>query len=229
MSITLALTGKSSTLTANYFPPIQLHEDYECSLVDFHSYNSIPNIDFDNNLFHIGNKTIEVPIGSYELEDIVDYIKSEYENEDNTKTIDIIANNNTLQLEIFSSHDIIDFNNERSICTLFGFNGGVLRPGVKHFSHYPVNILRVSAIQVQCNITTGAYMNNAPVHTLHEFGINVSPGYKMDEIPSNLIYLPVNAKEISSLKVWIVDQNQRLINFRGEEITLRLHLRPISK
>lgn len=87
----------------------------------------------------------------------------------------------------------------------------------------------MNAIQIQCNIVTGAYLNNLPVHTIHEFAINVSPGYKMDEIPRNLIYLPVNVKEISSLKVWIVDQEARLINFRGEEITLRLHLRPKAK
>lgn len=64
-------------------------------------------------------------------------------------------------------------------------------------------------------------MNNTPVNIFHEFGINVFPEYKMDEIPRNLIYLPVNVKEISCLKIWITDQEQRLINFRGEETTLR--------
>ena len=72
-------------------------------------------------------------------------------------------------------------------------------------------------------------MNNLPAHTLHEFALDVPPGYKLDVIPRNLIYLPVNIKEISCLTIWIVDQNGRLINFRGEEITLRLHLKPKSK
>ena len=74
MSITLALSGNSSVLSANYYcAPIDLSDEYECSLIDFHSYNSIPNVDYDNNLFHIGDKVIEIPIGSYELQDIVDY------------------------------------------------------------------------------------------------------------------------------------------------------------
>lgn len=225
MSITLALSGKSSILTADYFPPIQLTEDYECALIDFHSYNSIPNVDYDNNLFHIGEQIIEIPVGSYELEDIVDYIKAAYGKQNGLKTIEIIANNNTLQIEIYSSHDIIDFSKDRSIGPLFGYSRDILIANTKHRSQLPVNILKVNAIQIQCNITSGSYMNNLPVHTLHEFGINVSPGYKLDEIPRNLIYLPVNVNEISSLTVWIVDQEQRLINFRGEEITLRLHLR----
>ena len=69
-------------------------------------------------------------------------------------------------------------------------------------------------------------MNNSPAHTLHEFSSNVSPGYKLDEIPENIIYLPVNVQELSTIKIWIVDQDDRLINSRGEEITLRIHSRP---
>lgn len=225
MSITLALSGKSSILTANYFPPIELVGDYECCLIDFHAYNSIPNVDYDNNLFHIGDNVIEIPIGSYELEDIVDFLTDIYKNMNGNKSIDITANNNTLQIEILSSHDAIFFDRQRSIGKLFGFDERILESGTRHLSNLPVNILKVNALQIQCSITTGAYMNNLPAHTIHEFGINVPPGYKLDEIPRNLIYLPVNINVISSLTIWIVDQEGRLINFRGEEITLRLHLR----
>lgn len=229
MAITLALSGKSSILTANYFPPIDLMDDYECSLIDFHSYNSIPNVDYENNLFHIGDKVIEIPIGSYELQDIVDYVTSQYKKSNFNKTIVIEANNNTLQIEITSSHDSIFFDRKRSIGGLFGFAERTLTAGIKHISNQPVNILKVNAIQIQCNIIIGAYMNNSPAHILHEFALDVPPGYKLDVIPTNLVYLPVNVKEITYLKVWIVDQKGRLINFRGEEITLRLHLRPREK
>lgn len=226
MSVTLALSGNTSVLTANYFPPISLSGDYECCLVDFHSYNSIPNVDLDNNLFYIGDKIIEVPVGSYELQDIVDYLTKAYETQSVNKSIKIEANNNTLQIEIFTSHDTIFFNRPHSIGKLFGFvDDVVLKPNTKHTSTLLVNILKVNALQIHCNIITGSYVNNLPAHTLHEFALDVPPGYKLDEIPRNLIYLPVNVKEISSLTVWIVDQVGRLINFRGEEITLRLHLR----
>lgn len=225
MSITLAISGNSALLTANYFPPIDLTDDYECALIDFHSYNSIPNVDYDNNLFHIGDKVIEIPIGSYELQDIVDYIIEQYKVLDFNKSIIIEANNNTLQIEIISSHDTIFFDRKRTIGSLFGFDRLSLNAGIKHLSNQPVSILKVNAIQVQCNIIRGSYMNNSPAHILHEFALDVPPGYKLDVVPNNLIYLPVNVREITHLTIWIVDQEGRLINFRGEEITLRLHLR----
>lgn len=226
MSITLTLSGKSSELTANYFPQIDLHGDYECALIDFHSYNSIPNVDNYNNLFHIDDDIFEVPIGSYELKDIVNYIKDEYESKNLGKNIFIEANNNTMQVKVFSSDDPIYFNRPNSIGKLFGFNERVLSPNEEHLSDLPVNIFKVNLVRIECNIVVNTYINNSHAHTLHEFPINVPPGYKIDEIPRNLIYLPVNYREIGSLTVRIVDQHGDLINFRGEEITIRLHLRP---
>lgn len=227
MSRTFTLTGRNSILCSNYSPPIELGDnDYECSLIDFQSYNSIPNVDEDNNLFHIGNDTIEIPIGSYELQDIADFLETVYRSMYINRSIDIKANNNTLQIEITSSHDPIYFNKEKSISKLFGFTDKVLEPGKKHISNLPVNILKVNAVQIHCNIVTGSFMNNSPAHILHEFSLDVPPGYKLDERPLNLIYLPLNVKEISRLEILILDQEGRLINFRGEEITLRIHIRP---
>lgn len=227
---TLTLSGKKSILTSNYTPPIELgDDDYECCLIDFQSYNSIPNVDSDNNLFHIGDDVIEIPIGSYELQDIVDFITIKYKLLRSNKVVEIEANNNTLQIEITSSHDSIFFNKNRSIAKLFGFGERILDPGKKHISNLPVNIIKVNVLQLHCNIITGSFMNDSPAHILHEFALDVPPGYKLAERPRNLIYLPVNVREISRLEIRILDQEGRLINFRGEEITLRIHLRPRKK
>lgn len=52
-SITLTFTGNSSQLQADYFPAIDLSDgNFECGLVDFQTFNSIPNIDETNNLFY---------------------------------------------------------------------------------------------------------------------------------------------------------------------------------
>lgn len=57
MALTLTLSGNTSLLHVDYFPPIELsiHHEYVCGLVDFQTYNSIPNVDNSNNLFHIGD------------------------------------------------------------------------------------------------------------------------------------------------------------------------------
>lgn len=230
MAMTLTLTGKTSELTAHYFPPKELNGDYECCLVDFTAFNSIPNVDVGNNLFHIGEvapKSIEIPVGSYELEDIVEYIREEYEDKNGEKYITIEPNNNTMQVSVFSSHDAIHFEKKNSIGQLFGFTSKVLESGVEHLSDRTVNISNVNILRIECNIVTNTYINNSSSHTLHQFAIDVPPGYKIDERPRNLIYLPVNCKEISSITARIVSESGSLVNFRGEEITLRLHLKPL--
>ena len=225
MSITLTLSSNSSELSASYFPPIELHGAYECALTDFHSYNSIPNVDTYNNMFHIGEHKIEIPIGSYELNDIVDFIEEQYNRLCPANKIFIEANNNTMQVKVNSSKDPVYFNKDNTIGKLLGFNSKILTPNKYYYSDLPVNIFKVNLLRIESSIAINTYMNNSKSHTLHEFPINVPPGYKIDEVPRNLIYLPVNTREISSLALRVLDQHSDLINFRGEEITIRIHLR----
>jgi len=89
-----------------------------------------------------------------------------------------------------------------------------------------LTITQNNIVRIDCNIVCGSYLNSSLAHTLHEFSINVEPGYKIDEIPQNVIYLPVTGKEISTVTIRIVNQDNKLLNFRGENITLRLHLKP---
>ena len=71
MSMTITITGNTSVLSAVYFPPLDLSSGmYVCGLVDFQSYNSIPNINESNNEFTYGGVTMNIPKGCYEVEDI---------------------------------------------------------------------------------------------------------------------------------------------------------------
>lgn len=225
MSLTLTLTGNSSILTAQYFPSLDLKTDYVCGLIDFQTYNSIPNVDSKNNLFHIGDTIVKIPEGSYEINDISESVKRQLKKIHNNAVVIIKANNNTLKSEVRSTEKMF-FNKKDSIGSLLGFSKRVLEPNISYESDLPVNIIRVNVIRIECNIVSGSYINNTQVHTLHEFSPKVGPGYKIIEVPKNVIYLPVNAQRIESLTLRLIDQNGDLINFRGETVTIRLHLKP---
>ena len=61
-SFTLSLSGTSSELEAQFFPPIELSskKNYIFVLVELLTFNSIPNID-DHNKFYIGKEIITLP------------------------------------------------------------------------------------------------------------------------------------------------------------------------
>mgnify|MGYP003546407550 CR=1 FL=1 len=54
---------------------------------------------------------------------------------------------------------------------------------------------------------------------------SVGPGYKIIEVPVNLVYLPITMNTISSMETKLIDQNGKLINLRGEELSIRFHIR----
>lgn len=231
-SITLTLSGNSSQLQSQYFPPIDLSDgQYVCGLVDFQTYNSIPNVNDSNNVFQFGVKggppiKITIPIGTYEVEDLGQYFKKQMELHDEQFTLKI--NKNTLTCEIFCSTDI-DFTVTNSIGSLLGFNQSYLHANLSHFSHSNVDIMKVNIIRVECNITKGSYINGSPAHTIHEFSPRVPPGYKISEVPNNVIYYPITVKSISSFDITLIDQDNDLVDFRGERITIRLHIKKINQ
>lgn len=164
---------------------------------------------------------IEIPIGSYELRDLYEYIHKQVKN---TIALELEANKNTLQCEILCSQPI-NFSKPNTIGSLLGFRRNeILRENILHQSSSPADILKVKLIRIRCNIINGSYFNNEASHTIHEFAPGVAPGYTINERPRNVIYFPVTVKSIRDLNLTIIDQNNQLINFRGHLITIRLHL-----
>ena len=80
---------------------------------------------------------------------------------------------------------------------------------------------------VNVDIISGSYVNGSVKNTIYSFFPNVSPGYKIIETPVNLVYLPITLDTIHSLGVSLTDQNGKLLNLRGENLTIRFHIREV--
>lgn len=225
MSITVTLSGKTSVLETFFHPPLSLDEKYECGLLYFSVFNSVPNINNTNNIFSYGNKgqQIKIPCGSYDLDEISEYLK----NNITDCHIKIYPNCSTLKCAVYCDKTL-NFDIENSLGNILGFDKTKLEANKWHESNGPVNILPLSAIRIDCDLIQNSYANGTPTHILHEFIPNTPRGFRFIEVPRNVIYFPVNRKSISSLRVKIVDDHYNCIDFRGEDIQLRLHLRKIK-
>lgn len=225
MSLTFSFSGKSSELSADFNPPIYLDEnsEYAIGLTNFETYNVIPNISEKNNKFTYGNKTIIFPVGAYEIDDINNYIQKNIER---PTQIQIKANRSTSTVTVEANVDI-DFTSDTSIGHLLGFKKRILKSNKLNESDFPVQIIKVNSICIDCNIASGSYTNGLPVHIIHQFFPSVAPGYKIVESPQNIIYFPVSVTTINNLTIKILDQDGNLVNFRQETITIRLHLKKL--
>lgn len=229
MSYSFVVSGNSAILATEFHPPIYLEENnnYAIGLVNFETFNAVPNIDESNNRLFYGatGEFITIPPGSYEIDDI-DKLLQEKLGEKNISFY-LHANNNTLRSIIKCSENIIF--RDGSIGMLLGFNNQILALGQIHISERPAEIIKVNSINIDCSIAEGSYLNGSPVHIIHQFFPSVAPGFKIIESPQNVIYFPVTAKVIDKIVIKILDQEGEFVNFREEVITIRLHLKKLEE
>ena len=237
-SFQVIVSDDSTRFTKKFNPPIQLKKDrpYEIALVNLETYYSIPNISQKNNLFKYSvdggaNWTdIEIPTGSYDIEDMNAVIQRKMKSnghwdEANEKFyISLLANPNTMKaiLNIENNYQV-SFRSSNSLRKLLGFSSKIYTTSQE--SEKVVDILSVNSILVNLDIISGSYVNGVARHTIYSFFPNVSPGHKIVENPKTVIYLPITLHVIHSLQVTLEDQDGNRLNLRGENITIRFHIR----
>lgn len=246
MSRTFTLVARSSELELDVSPEIPLDRKYSLALVGLYTYNSYPNIETGRNKFYYWKKgknnkrqrhEVTIEEGAYEITDIERLLRKalrekptkESEHQQGEATVvSLKPNNNTLKCELRSKYEV-DFTPADSIGPLLGFSNTLLPANKLHSSDKPVDIVRVNLIRVECNLVFGSYLNSKQTHILYEFKPTVDPGYAINITPNHLIFMDVqeNLGSIRHISVRLTDQNSELINFRGEEVIVRLELKPV--
>ena len=144
-----------------------------------------------------------------------------YDKASDKDDIEISANTHT-----FKNNYEVDFGQHNSINSLLGFQGTLYTSGFNK-SENMVDILTINSILVNIDIISGSYVNGSTQSTIYAFLPDVSPRYKIIDNTHNLLYLPITTDTIHSITIWLTDQNENELNLRGENLSMRFHLKEI--
>ena len=244
MSSTFVLTGVGSEFTIRHNSIIlDPNKNYEAALLSLDSYNSIPNITKDmNNIFKYSNdngvtwKVLELDTGSYEIEALSNEIQrlmvinGDYDRINEEFYITITPNTSKLTsiINITQSNYKVDFTVTNSFADLLGFEKIVINAGYNESTEI-VDIISTNSILVNIDIVAGSYINGTPLPVIYSFYPNVPPGYKIVERPNpQLIYHPISRNDISIMRVWLTNQDNKPVDLRGETLTVRIIVREVQ-
>lgn len=223
--------GKNTSYNKiNFNEPVYLNDAYEIAVIGLETYNSYPNITSSiNGNFRYSDGTnwytITLPTGSYEVKSIANYI---LDNLVGAARGGITFVEEVAQLKVsikLARGCQVDFSYPNSINYVLGFDPKIITGDGKHYGENIVNINNVNTLFVNCDIIGNSYSNGKTISSIYGFSPNSSPGFKIIKEPTMPIYLPVTTNVLSGLTVWITDQDNNLINFRGETVTIRFHMR----
>lgn len=230
----IVLSGNKSDFTTTLYPPLQFKgKKWSVGLISLDSYYSFPNITPLNNIFKysvdsgISWKFITLAVGSYEITNINSEIQRLMLLNGDTG-ISILVNEATLGsiVNIVPTTYRVNFTVNHSIANTLGFNSVVLTTGY-NISPNIVNILTVNSVIVNCSIVGNSYLNGSNFPVIYSFFPNVAPGRKIVVEPSNIVYLPITTGYIPSIRIWITDQDNNLLDLRGDTFTCRLHFKEL--
>ena len=232
----IILTGNKTELVSSFSPSIHIKGNYGLALDHISTYNSIMNVNSENNKLEYYNGTgwisIELGVGSYEIDEINNEIKrimetnGDFDSVNDSAYIEITANNSRLtsNIEIKKKEYKLDLG---SLGPLLGFTNKVILEMGYHESPSPVYIISVNSVIVNCDIIESTYMNGKKSNSIYSFPINVSPGFRLTSHPTTLQYHRIVVDELHTIKVWLTDDFGKLLDLRGELLTIRLRIQEL--
>ena len=214
------------------------NNQFKIAITFLTAYNGIFNITNLNNKFYFKNALqdedfiqIRIPPGAYEIESLDDEIKriiieKNHYNE-TTYPFRIKPNFSTLGsiVEILTPGPQISFVSDDSIGSLLGFNK-ILVWGKYNLSDNPVDILSFDNIFIECNIAHGMIFKGKRSGIIHNFTMDVDPGYKfIEKLRGGVQWYMMESNDIiPSICFKLKNENNQMVSFNGQIITFRLSI-----
>lgn len=240
MAFHISVTDNKSYIVREYDEGIKLDGSYEVGLRSMVTYNSIPNISPEkkNNIFYmkeigkVNGLVLTIPKGAYEVEDLIEYIKNDEEVKKIEPNLSLKLNKNTLRVSMRTENSVIDIpppDLGSAVLPILGFKYGRYEPKTLYIADTPVDIMPINTIRIRCNLIASNFDNlTRGDNTIYEFPLNAEVGEKIIERPNTVAYYTVITDTIYTLVLSIVDQDDNLVDFCGERISLSLEFRPID-
>ena len=231
-----------STHEEHLFQPLQTNnKQFKIAVTFLTGYNGIFNVTYKNNKFYF-KKAIKdedfIPItispGAYEIESLNNEIKRNIIEKghytESNYPFRISPNFTTLGsiVEILTPGPQISFVFDDSIGTLLGFSE-ILVWGKYNLSDNAVEIISFDNIFIECNIAQGMIFKGKRSGIIHNFTMDVDPGYKyIEKFRGGVLYYMMESKDvISSICFKLKNENNQLVSFNGQSITFRLSIKEI--
>ena len=232
-----------STHEEHLFQPLQTNNKQFKKAVTFLSaYNGIFNVTTENNKFYFTKSItdddhyimITISPGAYEIESLNDEIKRIIIDEElfssETYPFEIKPNFSTLGsvIEISNQESAISFKPSDSIGSLLGFNKRTIYDEY-NLSDNPVDILSLDNIFIETDIAKGMIFKGKRTGIIHNFTMDVNPGYKyIEKFRGGIQWYMMESKDIiSSICFKIKNENNKTVSFNGQSITFRLSVKEI--
>ena len=115
-----------------------------------------------------------------------------------------------------------------SIRDFLGFNARTLHEEYTP-SNNPVDILSFDNIFLECDIAQGMIFKGKRSGIIHNFTMDVDPGYKyIEKFRGGVLYYMMQSKDIiSSICFKLKNENNQLVSFNCQSITFRLSIKEI--
>ena len=136
-----------------------------------------------------------------------------------------------LYSKVYFNRCTVLFNQPKTIAPILGFDYAIYNAGLKakvFVGQHIVNIININSIYVHNNIISHSYVDGSLSPVLYSFFPSTGVGHKIIQVPRERVYSPVTLDTISGMQTWLTDQNNNDLDLRGENLTIRFHLREVA-